>query len=30
MSLRAPNDNPDIIPIPAPADRIRWKRVSAD
>jgi transposase InsO family protein len=27
MSLRAPDDNPDIIPFPPPADRIRRKRV---
>ena len=27
MSLRAPDDSPDIIPFPAPADRIRRKSV---
>ena len=27
MSLRAPDDSPDIIPFPAPADRIRRKPV---
>ena len=27
MSLRAPDDSPNIIPFPAPADRIRRKSV---
>jgi hypothetical protein len=27
MSLRAPDDSPNIIPFPAPADRIRRKPV---
>jgi hypothetical protein len=27
MRLRAPDDSPDIIPFPAPADRIRRKSV---
>jgi hypothetical protein len=27
MSLRAPDDNPGIIPLPSPPDRIRHKPV---
>jgi hypothetical protein len=27
MSLRAPDDSPNIVPFPAPADRIRRKSV---
>ena len=30
MMLRAPSDDPNVIPFPAPADRIRPDRFSVD